>query len=822
MNPLGLSLIFTLAVTVATTAGASGPSPGAATGAEFKVNTVTSGDQFFGRTAMDAEGDYVVVWASNGQDGSGYGVYGQRYSADGLPDGSAFLVNTHTTGDQTAPSVAMDATGDFVVVWASNGQDGSGFGVYGQLYDSSGATVGNEFPVNTFTTGGQGSPSVGMDAAGDFVVAWDSAAQDGDLSGVYAQMFDSTGAAVGSEFRVNTVTTDNQNSSQVAMDAEGAFVIVYESNLLDGHGDGIFAKLYDNTGAGGSEFQVNTTSTDEQYSPSVAMDMSGDFTVTWASFNQDAAAGGGIYAQRYTAAGSAQGGEFKVNTTTAGDQDTPSIAMDAFGNFAIAWMSPGQDGDKKGAYAQRYAADGSTRGSEFRVNTTTTDDQFAPRMAMDAPGDFVIDWTSNLQDGSGFGVYAQRYARQSSLDLSASLSVSPTGTVSKSEALVLTASLTNNAAPSGVTSNAAIAAALTTATGVTASISLPAGTAFVDASGTDWTCPGAPAANVLACTYDPGLTPSASTTDLTVDVKAPTTKGVKTFINTAEGNQPDDTASNDSASAAITIPNTPPFAFASELSVNAGTQGGGNVSAVDSDNDPLSYSVSSGVLSGDLSLNSDGSYTYTPSAGFKGSDSFDFVANDGETFSNPATVSITVADNAPTTVAASLAVNRNTAKSATLKSADVDGDPRTYVMVASPGHGTLTVHSNGSYTYTPTKNRVGMDSFTFKANDGELDSNVSTISVTVTEHAPVATATSFSMTRNTSHNGLLKATDKDTGDVLTFTKVSGPGHGTLTLHSNGSYTYTPAHNFVGSDKFTFHVGDGLKTSAAATVSITVK
>ncbi|HSC46850.1 MAG TPA: Ig-like domain-containing protein [Gammaproteobacteria bacterium] len=823
-DPFTLSLLIALAVTAATTAGAAGPAPGAATGSEFRINTTTSGDQFFGRTARDAAGDFVVVWAGPG-DGSGNAVYAQRYMADGTPVGGETQVNTHTTGDQTAPSVAMDAGGDYVVVWASNGQDGDGFGIYGQRFGSSGATAGSEFLVNTYTTGNQSSPSVGMDAGGGFVVAWDSAAQDGDLSGVYAQMYDSTGAAEGSEFRVNTTTTDNQNSSQVAMDANGGFVIVYESNLLDGHGDGIFAKLYDNTGAdtGLGEFQVNTTTADEQYSPSVAMDMKGNFTVSWVSFNQDAASGGGIYAQRYNTAGAAQGGEFLVNTTTAGDQDTPSIAMDALGNFAIAWMSPSQDGAGKGVYAQRYAASGSTRGSEFQVNTTTTSDQFAPRMAMDAAGDFVIAWTSNLQDGGGFGVYAQRYARESSLDLSVfSFSVDPPGTVAKSDPLALTASIINTAAPSSATGNATIISALTTATGVTASLDLPAGTAFVDASGTNWTCPGAPTGNVLVCAYAVGLTPGATTENLTVDVKAPTTKGLKTFTLNADGNQPDDTASDDSASQAVTIPDTPPFAFDDVQTVNSGAQLSGNVSAMDIDNDSLTFSVANTASSGNLTLNPDGSYTYTSTPGFKGADSFSFVANDGEAFSNPGTVDITVADNAPTTVNASLPVNRNTAKKATLKSTDVDGDPRTYAKVAGPTHGTVTLAVGGGYTYKPAKNYVGKDSFTFKANDGSLDSNTSSVAVTVTEHTPVATAASFSMTHNTSHNGQLKGTDADTGDILTYAKVAAPKHGTLTLHSTGSFTYTPVHNYVGSDSFTFHVSDGLKTSTAKTISITVK
>jgi hypothetical protein len=67
--------------------------------------------------AVDANGDFVVVWSSDGQDGDSYGIYGQRFDASGIPQGAEFLVNTHTTDAQSQPSVAMDADGDFVVVW---------------------------------------------------------------------------------------------------------------------------------------------------------------------------------------------------------------------------------------------------------------------------------------------------------------------------------------------------------------------------------------------------------------------------------------------------------------------------------------------------------------------------------------------------------------------------------------------------------------------------------------------------------------------------------------------------------------------------------
>ena len=125
------------------------------TGNDVRVNTFTTGDQMHPAVAALAGGGFVVTWTSRGQDGSGYGIYGQRYAADGTPVGSEFRVNTFTTSDQRFPSVTALADGGFVVTWTSNGQDGSDSGIYGQRYAADGTAVGSEFRVNTFTNGNQ-------------------------------------------------------------------------------------------------------------------------------------------------------------------------------------------------------------------------------------------------------------------------------------------------------------------------------------------------------------------------------------------------------------------------------------------------------------------------------------------------------------------------------------------------------------------------------------------------------------------------------------------------------------------------------------------
>ena len=385
--------------------------PGDAVGSEFPVNTTISGAQDQPSIAMDADGDFVVVWRDNGS----YGIIAQRYSADGNKDGAEFLVNATTTISSTHgyPSVAMDADGDFVIAWQNWNEDGDQNGIVARSYSANGTAI-SEFPVNTHTLGSQESPNVAMDADGDFVITWHSYGdQDGDGWGIFAQRFSADGTPdEAGELLVNTYTTGSQRFPSIAMDADGDFVVTWQDSAQDGDGSGIYAQRYNSAGTAISvEFPVNTTITSDQSYPDIAMDADGDFVITWTSNNQDGNLDG-IYARRYSADGTPASGEFQVNTATGANQRYPSIAMDADGDFAISWHSFAQEGTGGivGVYAQRYSADGAAAGGEFLVNTETSDIQSFSDIAMDADGDFAIAWQSYGQDAAGdYGIYAQRY-----------------------------------------------------------------------------------------------------------------------------------------------------------------------------------------------------------------------------------------------------------------------------------------------------------------------------------------------------------------------------------------------------------------------------
>jgi hypothetical protein len=140
--------------------------------------------------AMDANGDFVVAWEA--YDGSNYdGLYAikaQRYNLAGTAQGSVLTV-TPGTSQTTSPKVAMDSAGDFVITY--NGPDANNYGVFAQLYNSSGGVVKSTFGVNTVTTGDQTAQSVAMDAAGDFVIAWENGG-----NGIVTQRYNAAGTAL--------------------------------------------------------------------------------------------------------------------------------------------------------------------------------------------------------------------------------------------------------------------------------------------------------------------------------------------------------------------------------------------------------------------------------------------------------------------------------------------------------------------------------------------------------------------------------------------------------------------------------------------------
>jgi hypothetical protein len=247
------------------------------------------------------------------------------------------------------------------------------------------------------------------------------------------------------------------------------------------------------------------------------------------------------------------------------------------------------------------------------------------------------------------------------------------------------------------------------------------------------------------------------------------------------------------------------------------------LSASDVDGQPLTYSIVTGPEHGALSGTAP-NLTYTPAANYSGPDSFRFKVRDGSADSNVATVSITVAavNDAPVAAGQNVATDEDLARAVTLSAGDIDGDALTYSIVTGPTHGALS-GTAPNLTYTPDANFNGADSFTFRANDGTVDSTVAVVSIDVAavNDAPVAQGRSITTTPGTPAAIRLVATDVDGGQLI-FEIVDTPAHGVLS-GAAPDITYTPASGYSGSDGFTFKAIDGSgATSNVAAVSVTVQ
>ncbi|MEZ6061200.1 MAG: Ig-like domain-containing protein [Planctomycetaceae bacterium] len=248
----------------------------------------------------------------------------------------------------------------------------------------------------------------------------------------------------------------------------------------------------------------------------------------------------------------------------------------------------------------------------------------------------------------------------------------------------------------------------------------------------------------------------------------------------------------------------------------------------DRNEDELTASVVSGPSHGTLEFNDNGTFVYTPDENFNGTDSFTYVANDGLGDSDPAAVTITVhpVNDVPVAAPDDATTDEDTSVviDVLANDFDVDGDDLTVDPQEGPSNGTIVINEDGTITYTPDENFNGEDSFTYLIGDGQAVSEVVTVTITVNpvNDAPVAGDDESETDEDTSVVIDLLANDNDVdGDELTVGITGGPVNGTLTENEDGTFTYTPAENYFGTDTITYTVTDGELLSNEATVTITV-
>jgi VCBS repeat-containing protein len=254
----------------------------------------------------------------------------------------------------------------------------------------------------------------------------------------------------------------------------------------------------------------------------------------------------------------------------------------------------------------------------------------------------------------------------------------------------------------------------------------------------------------------------------------------------------------------------------------------------DADGDSLTATLVQAPQHGNLNLDPDGSFVYTPAGDYFGADTFSYVAGDGSQSSTETLVSIQVSpvNDPPVAAADSYLTPEDTtlnepAPGVLTNDSDADGDSLNATVVRDVQHGTLSLNADGSFTYDPASDYSGPDSFTYVAGDGLQSSTETLVSIQVSpvNDPPVAVIDSYITPEDTALSvpapGVLGNDSDADGDSLTATLVQGPQHGNLNLDPDGSFVYTPASGFSGTDAFVYRAEDALSHSADTIVSVRV-
>lgn len=325
---------------------------GAQLGEQIRLNSATDEFERDPSVAMNAAGEFVAVWSRHlGFDGEVVEL--QRFSAEGEKVGEQLMTSLDEDRWSRHPAVAMDDAGNFVVVWDETPELTNYF-ILASRFE---VETGELQPIVVANSSGpfqrHRSPEVAITASGDlFVVTWNaSRPNDPNVNEILARRFDGDGNPLGEPFQVNTSMVGEQLRSVVAIDAAGNFVVVWESESSAGSdtsGRSIQLRRFARDGTpAGPELQVNTYTLNDQWVPDVAMTPTGEFAVVWAS-NGSPTQGekaNTLQLQRFLADGSFAGEPIEVNTTTGGVPERPELGLSAAGDFVVTWLAFGVFGE---------------------------------------------------------------------------------------------------------------------------------------------------------------------------------------------------------------------------------------------------------------------------------------------------------------------------------------------------------------------------------------------------------------------------------------------------------------------------------------------
>lgn len=348
-----------------------------------------SGMQEYARCAISNAGGFVLTWSNSKTNTD---ILAINYDNQGQVSGASYTVNDDIgSGKQIVPATAMNENGDFVIVWEDYRDDYRGE-VYLQRYDNAAHQLGANVKVNTdngyynYTL----SPAVAMNNTGQFIVAWTDR-RSTNCPELYVQRYDQFGLAIDTNQSVEDGNCTYQEYPAIALADDGSFVVAWYD---DRDQSDIYARMFSPSGTAiGSSWKVNDDAVQKnQYAPAIAMDSSNNFVIVW---QDERSYGKEIYAQRYSSNGTAIGPNFKVSTRNNTYKYSCDVAMDKAGNFAIVWIDEPLNELNPSVMLQYFENNGTALDSNIIINQNTdTSAREFPSITFDPEGSrFLISWT---------------------------------------------------------------------------------------------------------------------------------------------------------------------------------------------------------------------------------------------------------------------------------------------------------------------------------------------------------------------------------------------------------------------------------------------
>ncbi len=374
--------------------------------AEYRASTFTASAQEQAAIAALPDGGSVVVWSSRRQNNGRYGVYLQRFDAQGQAIGAETAVGLLSTTHQASPDVAVDAAGNVWVAWQSHGQDGDAGTILMRRFDHDGLG-GGEMLVNQSTVGHQSEPVLATSAGGTIAVAWNHLAGSDAAARCAVRLYDSSGHALSDEWMVSAPAGGAARTPSVSFAPDGSAALAFAAFDDQGRPAGIYTQCFDVAGTPRTAPVQIADAATNPIEPVLRSTPTG-FALAWLDTESDGS-DYGVVATRLDERAAPRGTRFVVNEATGGSQTAAAVTVGPSGDFVIAWNGP--DGDRSGVFARAFDAQGAALGGEVALNSATRGQQrmrtavATSRAALTRDGTLLCAWNGDGDRGDRNAVH---------------------------------------------------------------------------------------------------------------------------------------------------------------------------------------------------------------------------------------------------------------------------------------------------------------------------------------------------------------------------------------------------------------------------------